>query len=143
MNIKIFFGFCTYALLNVSHGNEFMSGVKDWFSNFFTIKVSDGYCESQDELLVKSEAVKKMKIYSGINNDDASLGIDWKLKILESNIAVFSSKIFNNPLLAIRASTVMKVEKSSLLDLLINRNRVGEYDDLYDSSEVDYNILLF
>ena len=84
-----------------------------------------------------------MRVYCGVSDNHTKeskhLHIDWQLRVLKSpeDIAVFSSKAANSPWAAVRASSVViDVSIQKLFALLMDGDRVGEYDDLFQATEV-------
>lgn len=64
------------------------------------------------------------------------LGIDWQLKLNKPNIHIYSSMVSNNSWCAIKAVTVMRTTPMALVKVLLNYDRMGEYDAMFRKSQV-------
>ena len=67
----------------------------------------------------------------------SELGLDWQLKFNKPNINIFSSAVAGSSWCAIKAVTVMRVASPmALVDVLLNYDRMGEYDSMFKNSKV-------
>jgi len=82
------------------------------------------------------EALRKFRLYLGLDPSRAAhvseMGVDWQLKVAKPSINVFTTMIAGNSWQAIKAVTVMRADKMSIVKLLTNDSRLGEYDDMFD-----------
>jgi hypothetical protein len=69
------------------------------------------------------------------------LGIEWKLKMNKPNINIFSSMVDNNSWCAIKAVTVMNTTPMALVKVLLDYDRMSEYDDMFKTSKVIFFLL--
>ena len=66
------------------------------------------------------------------------LGIEWKLKLNKPNINIFSSMVNDSSWCAIKAVTVMNTTPMAMVKVLLDYDRMSEYDDMFKKSEVKY-----
>ncbi len=64
------------------------------------------------------------------------LGIEWKLKLNKPNINIFSSMVNDSSWCAIKAVTVMHTTPMAMVKVLLDYDRMSEYDDMFKKSEV-------
>jgi len=89
--------------------------------------------------LPQAEAWRTYHKYFDVNKAAKELGIDWKLKLNKPNIHIYSSMVENNSWCAIKAVTVMNTTPMTLVRVLLNYDRMGEYDDMFKKSEVNFD----
>jgi hypothetical protein len=75
-------------------------------------------------------------VYFDAEKSRTKLGIDWQLKLNKPNIHIYSSMVENNSWCAIKAVTVMQCEPMALVKVLLNYDRMGEYDNMFKTSMV-------
>jgi hypothetical protein len=75
-------------------------------------------------------------VYFDAQKSRTKLGIDWQLKLNKPNIHIYSSMVENNSWCAIKAVTVMQCDPMALVKVLLNYDRMGEYDNMFKTSMV-------
>jgi len=72
------------------------------------------------------------------------LGIDWQIKVNRDNMKVYSSTVNSSTWSAIKAVTVMRAEPIDLLEVLVDANRMGDYDSMFNTHQVSvYSLVAF
>jgi hypothetical protein len=64
------------------------------------------------------------------------LNIDWQPKGSKKGVSVESSMVSGSNWQAIKAVTGMRADKNSIVKLIMNDNRMGEFDDMFDFARV-------
>lgn len=64
------------------------------------------------------------------------LGIEWQLKLNKPNVHIYSSMVENNSWCAIKAVTIMNTTPMALVEVLLNYDRMSEYDAMFKASKV-------
>jgi len=59
---------------------------------------------------------------------------DWISKYNKKGVDVYTSVVADSAWQALKATCMMKANKYDILDMLMDDNRLGEYDDMYDFS---------
>lgn len=89
---------------------------------------------------VEAASVKRMKLFIGLEKDcegQKPLGLMWQPSSLKDKIKVEESLVDGSIWQAVKAVTQINADKLDILDLLLDEGRVGEYDDMFDFSEVN------
>jgi hypothetical protein len=71
----------------------------------------------------------------------AELELDWQTRVTKPNLTVDTSKVAGSTWQAIKGKTVMLAKKEAILQLLINDDRIGEFDDMFDFYKVRVAVL--
>lgn len=102
--------------------------------------------EPESGLSLAKEAKQLLSIYLGLaENQNLSmmkeLGIEWIEKSKRNKTTVYSCLLPGNSWQAVRAVTSFQASKESILALLLNDDRISEFDEFFDSltniSQVD------
>ena len=88
---------------------------------------------------VEAESILKMKIYTGLepdSSDESSVQLNWQPCSSRENVNVEASAVAGSFWQAVRAVTEIKGNKRDILKLIIDDSRIGEFDDMFDFSQV-------
>lgn len=86
-----------------------------------------------------AEAKHLLKVYLGLEqqgDDEVPLGLDWKEKKREKTVVVSGTSVTGNTWNAVRAVGCVRASKEEILKLLLNDQRIGEFDDMFDNCTV-------
>jgi hypothetical protein len=61
---------------------------------------------------------------------------DWQLRASKKEAKIWTSPVAHSAWQAIKGSTVLKADKLDILKLFLDDDRIGEYDDMFDSYKV-------
>ena len=89
--------------------------------------------------LVESESIHRMKVYAGLEketDDEPLVGLNWQPCSSRENVSVDASAVIGSFWQAVRAVTEVKADKFDVLKLVIDDSRIGEFDDMFDFSQV-------
>jgi hypothetical protein len=89
------------------------------------LKVYLGLEGQYDLSLVKKRSGSKEECETPLN-------IDWQSKGNKKGVSVESSMVSGSNWQAVRAVTGMRADKHSIVKLIMNDNRMGEFDDMFD-----------
>ena len=81
--------------------------------------------------------------YFDSSESKESLGIDWQIKVNRDNMKVYSSTVNSSTWSAIKAVTVMRAEPIDLLEVLVDINRMGDYDSMFNTHQVSVYLWSF
>ena len=93
-------------------------------------------------LELASKSIKLMKEYLGVlqsasrlssaDKGSMSLSVDWQVRVQKDHMTVSSATVPGSQWNAIRAITTMHSDIKQIVDLLIDDNRINEFDDMVD-----------
>ena len=89
----------------------------------------------RDGVEIAAMSVRLMQLYLGMAADARgmpSLQLDWQQKIHRRNMTVSSTMVAGSHWQAIRAVTTMAANNMSILGLILDDSRMGEFDDMFD-----------
>ena len=84
-------------------------------------------------LVLAKEAEELMLSYIGRQAKNL-ITFDWVNKYNKKGVDVYTSVVAGSAWQALQATCMMKAYKYDILDILMDDNRIGEYDDMYDFS---------
>lgn len=80
------------------------------------------------------EAQRLMKIYTGLDPVAMKrIGLEWQEKGRRNNTTVYSSMLPGNCWQAVKSVTSFQASKEEILELLLNDNRICEFDEIFDT----------
>jgi hypothetical protein len=88
---------------------------------------------------IAKESIKYLQIYNGrLQNDSNEPSLDLNFEPFNSrdDVNVETSAVTDSIWQAIKAVTNIKIDKMEILKLLSADGRMGEYDDMFDFSQV-------
>jgi hypothetical protein len=85
--------------------------------------------------ILSDQAVVMYQKYVGLL-PSGDLELDWQQKVNKGTITVDASKVAGSTWQAIRGKMLMQAQKEKILDLLLNDDRIGEFDDMFDFYKV-------
>lgn len=85
---------------------------------------------SPQQVLADQAVVLMQKYLSMLPSGE--LELDWQLKVNKQNISVEASKVVGSTWQAIRGRTHMQAPKEKILKLVLDDDRIGEFDDMFD-----------
>lgn len=89
---------------------------------------------------VEAESVDVMRIYVGLEtdcDDDSCVQLHWQPAVSSrDNVSVAACVVAGSSWRAVRGVADIKGSKMDILALVMNDSRIGEYDDMFDFSEV-------
>lgn len=88
---------------------------------------------------VEAASIKRMKFFVGLDENNAIItppGLLWQPFSSKDNIDVKDAFIEGSIWQAVKASTRVNADRMKILDLIMDDNRIHEYDDMFDFSKV-------
>lgn len=92
--------------------------------------------ESSEGSVIAATALNKIRQFMGLSEDSADLALDWQLKLSKSGTDVYTSMVEGSIWSAIKARRVLSGTKEDLKKLLLDDERIAEYDDMFDCAKV-------
>lgn len=87
-------------------------------------------------IAVSTEAKRLIQVYLGTMKQKEnlpSLMLDWQTRDKKKGVSVQTSPVAGNNWNAIKATTIINSKKEVILNLLLDDNRIGEFDDMFDT----------
>jgi hypothetical protein len=66
------------------------------------------------------------------SNIGADLGLDWQHRVLRKKVSVYTSMVVGSTWQAIRATSMIESSKEEIVELLMDDDRMYEFDDMVD-----------
>jgi hypothetical protein len=88
---------------------------------------------------VEAAAVKRTKLFLGLDKEvegEQPIGLMWQPSSINDKIKVEESLVDGSIWQAVKAVTRVNADKMDILDLLLDDERIREYDEMFDFSEV-------
>lgn len=88
---------------------------------------------------IEAAAVKRTKLFLGLEKEvegDKPIGLSWQPSSIKDKIKVEESLVDGSIWQAVKAVTIVNADKMDVLDLLLDDDRIKEYDEMFDFSEV-------
>jgi hypothetical protein len=107
--------------------------------NQVSVPIDDTATLSPGDLVIdklKKESLIIYKTYIGLLDDKGKLGLDWRIASQKNTISISSSSCAGSSWGVIKGTIVIKALAREIMSLLLNDDRIKEYDDMFDSYTV-------